>query len=102
MPQFVPDENVDCPCGEALQTREHILCDCPRYQPHRHILSDASRDLSLPEILGTKKGIEALNEFLEKSGAFTKTGTPRTTPSLPNPEDEPDVSPDESEDEEDE
>ena len=57
--QFVPDENVDCPCGEALQTREHILCDCPRYQPHRHILSTASRDLSLSEILGTKKGIEA-------------------------------------------
>ncbi|KAJ3759891.1 hypothetical protein EV360DRAFT_40953 [Lentinula raphanica] len=27
--KFVPGENVDCPCGEALQTREHILRECP-------------------------------------------------------------------------
>ncbi|PBK59867.1 hypothetical protein ARMSODRAFT_847147, partial [Armillaria solidipes] len=27
--QFVPSENVNCPCGEAYQTREHIICKCP-------------------------------------------------------------------------
>ncbi|KAJ6490933.1 hypothetical protein C8R45DRAFT_928764 [Mycena sanguinolenta] len=39
---------------------------------------------------GTKKGIEALAEFLEKSGAFTKTGTPRCEMHIPSFEDEPD------------
>ncbi|KAJ7725504.1 hypothetical protein B0H14DRAFT_2253530, partial [Mycena olivaceomarginata] len=23
--QFVPSESVDCPCGEAFQSREHII-----------------------------------------------------------------------------
>jgi len=30
--RMVPSENVDCPCGERLQTREHILRECPRYE----------------------------------------------------------------------
>ncbi|KAJ3738285.1 hypothetical protein EV360DRAFT_2280, partial [Lentinula raphanica] len=27
--KFVPNENIDCPCGERLQTREHVLRECP-------------------------------------------------------------------------
>lgn len=100
--QFVPSENVDCPCGAEFQTREHILCECPRYETHREILSKASKHLSLPEILGTKKGIEALNEFLERSGAFTKTGNPRTSQSTARLEDETGGTQDDSEDEDDE
>ncbi|KAF5350420.1 hypothetical protein D9758_012444 [Tetrapyrgos nigripes] len=82
--RFVPDENVDCPCGEALQTREHVLCDCPIYEPHRDILRGASENLEMPELLGTKDGIEALTEFIQKSGAFTKTGKPLHPPQPPN------------------
>ncbi|KAJ3861090.1 hypothetical protein EV359DRAFT_18096, partial [Lentinula novae-zelandiae] len=77
--QFVPGENIDCPCGERPQTREHILRTCPRYEEFRYILHKVSDDICLPDILGTKEGIEALTEFLDQSGAFTKTGTHRTT-----------------------
>jgi hypothetical protein len=60
-----------------------------RYEAHRHILTEASEAISLPEILGTKEGITALATFLEKSGAFTKTGhRPKKQP-LPNFEEEP-------------
>ncbi|KAJ3805423.1 hypothetical protein F5876DRAFT_51852, partial [Lentinula aff. lateritia] len=31
-------------------------------------------DLNMGEILGTEEGIKALAEFIEKSGAFEKTG----------------------------
>ncbi|KAJ7774347.1 hypothetical protein DFH07DRAFT_693119, partial [Mycena maculata] len=55
---FVPSEDVDCPCGEVFQTREHVLRECPLYEDQRHILKEVSKDVSLPEILGTKKGIE--------------------------------------------
>ncbi|KDQ58667.1 hypothetical protein JAAARDRAFT_34502 [Jaapia argillacea MUCL 33604] len=33
--------------------------------------------MKMEDILGTKKGIEALTDFLQASGAFTKTGLPR-------------------------
>ncbi|KAJ6527368.1 hypothetical protein B0H10DRAFT_2155546 [Mycena sp. CBHHK59/15] len=95
--RFVPSENVNCPCGEAHQTREHILRVCPRYEDHRHLLRDVSRDISLPEILGTKDGIAALAKFLEESGAFTKTGAPHRQLELPSFDNEPD--PVESDDE---
>ncbi|KAJ7016215.1 hypothetical protein C8F04DRAFT_982495 [Mycena alexandri] len=89
--QFVPSEGIDCPCGEQFQTREHLLRECPQYEDQRHVLEAVSRDISLPEILGTKKGIAALAEFLESSGAFTKTGKPRQPPKLPSVEDEPEL-----------
>ena len=93
--RFVPSESVDCKCGEPYQTREHLLCECPQYEDQRHVLREASRDLSLPEILGTKDGIAALAKFLEASGAFTKTGKPRRDTELPIFEDEPDPQSDE-------
>lgn len=83
--QFVPDEKTDCPCGEPLQTREHLLRDCPRYEDQRYILREASDDIALADILGTKAGIEALTLFLDLSGAFTKSGkqrAPYTAPTL--------------------
>ena len=86
--RFVPDESSDCPCGEPLQTREHIIRDCARYEAHRDVLRKVSATLSLPEILGTRKGLEALAAFLEKSGAFTKTGRPRIAARSPVVEDE--------------
>ncbi|KZT71019.1 hypothetical protein DAEQUDRAFT_683813, partial [Daedalea quercina L-15889] len=76
---FVPTEQVDCPCGAPCQTRQHVLQDCPRHEPYRDILREVSKTIDLPTVLGTEDGIAALAQFLEKSGAFTKTGEPRET-----------------------
>ena len=43
--------------------------------------------MALPDILGTTEGIEALTEFITKSGAFTVTG--RTRGEQQEPEYEP-------------
>lgn len=89
---FLPnvEEPITCPCdNETLQTREHILCECTKYNQHRDILREASPTIALPTILGTKEGIQALTEFLKKSGAFTQTGDPKQPPKPPQFEDEP-------------
>ena len=86
--RFVPDENIDCPCGERLQTQEHIIRDCPRYEEHRDTLREVSATLSLLVLLGTKKGLEAFATFLGRSGAFTETGRPRAPARAPALEDE--------------
>ncbi|KAJ3853055.1 hypothetical protein EV368DRAFT_23101, partial [Lentinula lateritia] len=56
---------------------------CLRYEDSRHILRKASQDICLKDILGTKEGIEALTEFLDEIGAFTKTGKQRKAQSEP-------------------
>ncbi|KAF8180513.1 hypothetical protein K438DRAFT_1976703 [Mycena galopus ATCC 62051] len=76
--------------NRAFQSREHVLCECPLYEDQRQTLRAASKDLFLPELLGTKEGISALAKFLEQSGAFTKTGKPRREEPLPTLEEEPD------------
>jgi hypothetical protein len=73
---FHIEEETTCSCGEEIQSREHILRECPKYDSHRHILKEVSKDVALQEILGTKKGIEALAEFIEASGAFTRNSRP--------------------------
>ena len=73
--RFVPTESTRCQCGEGLQTREHVLRECPLFNEHRPYLRKVSEDISLPEILGTRDGISALTTFLEKSGAFTKSAS---------------------------
>ncbi|QRV77343.1 RNA-directed DNA polymerase from transposon BS [Ceratobasidium sp. AG-Ba] len=75
--RFVPDEISSCPCGEHPQTRQHILLDCPNYADFRHLFTTERGDLlSLPEILGTPKGIDKLISFLEHTNAFTKQDNP--------------------------
>ncbi|KZV79121.1 hypothetical protein EXIGLDRAFT_735638 [Exidia glandulosa HHB12029] len=72
-----------------MQTREHTLRECTRYDDYRDILRKASRNIVLSEILGTERGLAALSEFLRKSGAFTKTGEPRAARAAPSRELEP-------------
>ena len=71
--RFVPSESPECPCGEApIQTRDHILIDCPLYDGARSHLRRASRSLCIPTLLGTYKGLKAVARFLTSSNAFSK------------------------------
>jgi ribonuclease HI len=70
--RFVPAENPSCPCGEPLQTREHVLADCELHNASRHILHKACPNLSTTLILSTRKGLNALAHFLKDSDAFKK------------------------------
>ena len=72
--RFVPTEPADCPCGASLQTRKHILLECPRYDSHRHLLRYRGQPMTVDDIVGTAEGIAALAKFINATGAFTKTG----------------------------
>ncbi|KAF8506444.1 hypothetical protein BU17DRAFT_57658 [Hysterangium stoloniferum] len=70
LPTF-PDLPTSCPCGtEDIQSHLHILSKCPLHE--EHCLCTASQEISLPIILGTHKGLEALAEFIATSDAFWK------------------------------
>ncbi|KAF8501177.1 hypothetical protein BU17DRAFT_102325 [Hysterangium stoloniferum] len=70
---FLPNLPTSCPCGtEDIQSHLHILSESPLHEEHHHTLRTASQDLSLPIILGTYKGLEALAEFIAASDAFRK------------------------------
>ena len=73
-------EPAACPCGAELQTREHIAFECEAYEEHWEVVDRGAPDHQLATLLGTKAGIEALAEFVRKSGAFQKH---RTIPAEP-------------------
>jgi hypothetical protein len=76
----------ECPCGEYIETRENFLLECPRYNRSRHILEKASPGISLPTILGTKKGIAALSGYRAHSQVPVHWRSPAVPrPSTKNP-----------------
>jgi len=98
--QLVPGEPTACPCdNETFETREQMIIYCRRYESYRDILREAYPELSLPEILGTPNGIDALCEFLRQSGAFSRTGALLKLQPQPLLENEPMPSVDDSGDE---
>lgn len=70
-----PERGLACCCGAALQTRDHLLTDCPEYERYRGVLRDASPALSVTHLLGTHEGIAATAKFLRRSGAFGRPTT---------------------------
>src|SRR5258708_2801435 len=36
--RFVPPQTIECPCGAAIQTRQHITLECKNHNRHRHTL----------------------------------------------------------------
>jgi hypothetical protein len=70
--RFVPTERSGCRCGADVQSREHILGQCPLYDHVRHHLEKVDPHLSLPTILGTPEGRQALVAFLRDFDAFQK------------------------------
>jgi len=87
----VPEKNVDCPCGEPFQTRDHILCCCVQYVSYRDELEELARVMPLSEILGTIRAIAVLAKFLRDSDTFTTTGEPRNPPTAPSYSDEKEI-----------
>jgi len=87
--QFFPEKSIACKCGENLQTHEHILRLCTHYTNHWGSLQDKNREIALPELLGTPKGITALTKFLKDSGAFIFTGEKHMPKDAPTFEAEP-------------
>jgi ribonuclease HI len=87
--RFFPQEDTSCPCGVEFQSREHIVAHCMLHEHERGKMRKVSRDIWLPTILGTKTGIIALTDFLQKTTAFTRNGQHHKTPPLPLFYDEP-------------
>ena len=78
---FVHSESPWCSCTDeisnpVLQTREHILYECPKYDHHRYLINDRP----LRSLTNPKEGLQDFIKFLKKTGAFTKIGPP-----LPDP-----------------
>ncbi|KAJ7138542.1 hypothetical protein C8R43DRAFT_955390 [Mycena crocata] len=63
--------------------RGNTYCECERCKEHLGGLREFSDRLSLLDILGTDKGPQAPATFLQKSGAFIKTGSHDRNQSLP-------------------
>ncbi|KAJ7786365.1 hypothetical protein B0H16DRAFT_1490170 [Mycena metata] len=79
-----------CRTGHAFIGEDYakfVLRECELYEQHRDILRDASAELTIPDLLGTEDGIQAVVKFLD---AFTKRGQRRreTEPWPPAPEEE--------------
>ena len=87
---FVPTESPWCTCIDetsdpTLQTRHHIICECPHYEAFRNILRKNHPNLhahnySLRPLFDPRNGLHDLIHFMHKSGAFTKTGVPCPKP----------------------
>ena len=88
--RFVPSESPWCSYSDEvtdpiLQTRQHIICDCPRYEAYRNILRKNHPNLhannySLRHLFDPRNGLPNLIQFMHRSGAFTKSGAPRPDP----------------------
>ena len=75
-----------CLCSSSagapvFHTRSHVLKECPRHAPFRHILEDAIPDLhdadwDLASLGEPKTLLPFLIEFMTCSGAFTKLDVP--------------------------
>ena len=70
--RFVPTEDVDCPCGELIQTLQHVLYDCPLHNEARTRMYEVSGPLHPSCLFGTVPGLRAIASFLSSSSAFRK------------------------------
>ncbi|KAI5114582.1 hypothetical protein M0805_003917, partial [Coniferiporia weirii] len=70
--RFLPDLPISCPCGAPLQTREHLLLECPLFHHARGPLPVEDRPSAQPPAWGSKLGLGWLFPFLRRSTAFTR------------------------------
>ena len=66
-------EQITCPCGEPLQTVEHMLTECMLYTAtRRRYLTTNSWPRTLPKIFANSKCVQEVLCFLEETGACVK------------------------------
>jgi hypothetical protein len=71
-PQHTP-EQIACPCGEPLQTIEHVLFQCHHFTAaRRRHLTVSGRPRSFPQLLENPERARALLRFLEETRACSK------------------------------
>ncbi len=75
--RFIRTEDPTCSCGRAIQTRLHILRDCPRYINQRSLLGPR-RYATLENLVGTEAGIKSLMKFITRTKAIDKHKPQRT------------------------
>ena len=66
-------EQLACPCGEPIQTVEHVLLHCPRYTAaRRKHLTASGRPRTLPQLFDKPERVLETLRFLEETGACAK------------------------------
>jgi hypothetical protein len=62
-------EQIACPCGEPVQTVEHVLLDCPLHiAARRKHLTANGRPRNLPQLFDHPECITSTLRFLEETG----------------------------------
>lgn len=66
-------EQIACPCGEQVQTAEHVLTACPLYDDARQKhLSANGRPRTLQQLFANQERAQELRQFLEETKACAK------------------------------
>ena len=66
-------EQIACPCGEPVQTIEHVLLHCPRYTDARQkLLNVSGRPRTLPQLFEKPERVIETLRFLQETGACAK------------------------------
>ena len=69
-------EQVACPCGEPVQTVEHILLDCPLYTAaHCTHLTVSGRPRNLSQLFNHPKRVASTIRYLEETRACARPQT---------------------------
>ncbi|KAH9997081.1 hypothetical protein BJV77DRAFT_104558, partial [Russula vinacea] len=64
---------IACPCGEPIQTIEHVLLHCPRHSDARqNFLTAHGRPRTLPQLFDKPEHVLETLRFLEETGACAK------------------------------
>ena len=70
-------DQIACPCGEPIQTVEHVLLQCPAYtDARRKHLTFNGRTRTLPQLFSKPEHVLKTLRFLKETGACAK---PRAT-----------------------
>ncbi|KAI5114856.1 hypothetical protein M0805_008787 [Coniferiporia weirii] len=71
--RFLPNLPISCPCSAPLQTRKHLLLECPLFRHARGPLPAEDRPSAQPPTWGSRLGLGWLFPFLCRTTAFTRS-----------------------------